>query len=82
MQVGSLAGSTLALDSAWLRSSGVELLGSGIGSVTPARLLAAAGEVVDELAKRSVTFTVRTVPLAEVETAWDRPAEERLVFLP
>lgn len=82
VQVGSLAGERIALDAAWLRSSGIELLGSGIGSVTPDRLLAAAGDVVDQLAGGAVTFDVETVPLADVEAAWDRPADRRLVFLP
>lgn len=83
VEVGSLAGASIALDSTTLRSAGIELLGSGLGSVAPRRLAAEAANVVGLLGDGSVSVDVEAVPLSDVETAWDRPtSKRRLVFVP
>jgi NADPH2:quinone reductase len=45
VQIGSSAGPAISLEGATLRSSGVELLGSGFGSASLAQLFAAIGEM-------------------------------------
>ena len=40
IQIGSISGQTIQLSAEWLRSSGVELLGSGLGSISMPEILA------------------------------------------
>lgn len=83
IQIGQAAGRTIPLDAAVLRSSNVELLGSGFGSVSLEELLGSIGEFFAEAARRRFDIKVRPFPLREVESAWNEPAgESRFVFLP
>ena len=83
MQIGSMAGASLPLHAATLRSSGLELLGSGFGSASMEQIRQAIAEFFALAAKEPFEFAVRRVPLSEVEAAWNRPEEnERIVFEP
>jgi NADPH2:quinone reductase len=83
IQVGEAAGSTLTLAAESLRTSGVEIYGAakGLGPDTM-------GEVYEQILRwtRSgeLTFDVETVPLSDIETAWQRAdlRGKRLVVLP
>ena len=82
--IGAMAGPTAAVPSGALRSSGLEILGSGIGSV-PNAAIAEAFPRLWELAQRGLLpIETEVVPLAEVESAWGRPEVEgrRRVFRP
>lgn len=81
VQVGAVSGSDIALPAAVLRSSSIEMMGSGIGSVPVPRLL----HVIDDLLRTTVpgSFQIATnpVPLADVEQAWPRDdGKRRTVF--
>jgi NADPH:quinone reductase-like Zn-dependent oxidoreductase len=81
VQIGAVSGPSLSLDAATLRSSGVELLGSGLRSVALSQLVGRIGEMLR--AAKSANFTVDTVtrPIERVETAWnENTAGSRLVF--
>ena len=66
-----------------LRSSGLELLGSGIGSCSYAELVAAVGAMLAAVVPARLRIEVETAPLAKVESAWTRETgERRLVFVP
>jgi NADPH2:quinone reductase len=83
VQIGQAAGRTIPLDGAVLRSSAVELLGSGFGSVALPDLLTAISDFFAEAARRPFQIDVRTFPLSEVESAWDEPdGDARFVFIP
>ena len=82
VQIGSVSGPTIALPSAALRSSAIELMGSGIGSIPLERLVV---EAVDGLLQATVSggFEVafKPVPLSEVERAWPHDdSARRTVF--
>ncbi len=72
VEIGEMAGPTIALSAAALRSSGLELYGSGGGSV-PHEAIFEAFTQVWALA-RSGTLRIKTqpIPLADVEHAWQR----------
>ena len=81
VQIGSLAGATISLESSLLRSSGIEILGSGLGSVSDEELVAG----IDQFLKAFVTGRFRIAidvhPLSDVERAWNQPpGDKRLVF--
>jgi Zn-dependent alcohol dehydrogenase len=79
-----VAGPTLELPSAALRSANLRVQGSGQGSVGPATYAAELPSLVAEIERGTLAVQTRTVPLAEVQSAWDAPAErgERIVFVP
>jgi NADPH:quinone reductase-like Zn-dependent oxidoreductase len=83
IQIGESAGKTISLPAATLRSSGLELLGSGFGSASLDQIRQALAEFFQVAAKEPFQFHTKAVPLAEVETLWNQAEEgTRLVFQP
>jgi NADPH:quinone reductase-like Zn-dependent oxidoreductase len=83
IQIGEGAGRTISLAAATLRSSGLELLGSGFGSASLDEILVALGEFFQAAAKQPFQFETRTAPLKDVEGLWNSAEEGvRLVFQP
>lgn len=81
VQIGSVSGPNITLPSAALRSSAIELLGSGIGSISPDRFVAAIGAVLQAAAPGGFKIATRPVPLSEVEQTWARDdGGRRIVF--
>src|SRR3984957_2162747 len=73
LQIGAVAGPTIELPSAALRSANFRLQGSGQGSVSPRGYLAELPSLVAEISAGTIAVTPRPVPLAEVEAAWSAP---------
>lgn len=84
VSIGEMAGSTIVLASATLRSSGVELYGSGGGSFTPQAIYETFPKMWALVASGKLHIDVDPVPLADVEKVWKRGDVDgrRLVFLP
>jgi NADPH:quinone reductase-like Zn-dependent oxidoreductase len=83
VQIGSSAGLTINLHAATLRSSGLELLGSGFGSASLDQILIAVTEFFREAAANPFEFKIKTAPLSEVESLWNSAEQgSRLVFHP
>jgi len=83
VQIGNSAGPTITLAGATLRSSGLELLGSGFGSASLEQILQAVGELFREAAKKPFQNAVKTASLRDVEALWNSREEgTRLVFEP
>ncbi len=70
VQIGSLTGAEIALPGAWLRSSAIELMGSGIGSVAMPRLIASVRDLLAEADAAGLEIATETIPLADVTAAW------------
>ncbi|MEP9360178.1 zinc-binding alcohol dehydrogenase family protein [Sphingomonas sp. KR3-1] len=79
VQVGSVSGGEISLPGAVLRSSAIELMGSGIGSISLGRLVAAIGAMLQAAAQDGFALPARAMPLAEVAQAW--PLEGERVVL-
>jgi len=81
IQIGALAGPTIPVDSAVLRSSGLEILGSGIGSSTLDVMLESLREMFAATVSAGFRLDTNVRPLADVTTSWGATGEERrLVF--
>lgn len=81
VQVGSLAGSDIALNSAVLRSAPLQLMGSGIGSLSMPQLLQATGEMLHAAVAGGFTIATTSVPLRDVASAWSQDnSQKRTVF--
>jgi hypothetical protein len=83
VSIGSVTGPELALPSAVLRSSRIQLIGSGLGSVPIERLTASISALLTAAGAGRLTLATRAVPLAEIATAWTAPDDgRRIVVLP
>lgn len=82
VQIGNSAGPTIQLAGATLRSSGLEMLGSGFGSISMERIFASLREFLQAATKEPFRIETRVAPLSEVETRWNDEGDARLVFRP
>jgi NADPH2:quinone reductase len=79
VEVGESAGKTITLPGATLRSIDLTLLGSGFGSAPLDKILAAIPALFRMAAAGNLKVDVEPVPLADVESAWNRVEKGRRV---
>jgi NADPH:quinone reductase-like Zn-dependent oxidoreductase len=84
IQIGAVAGPTIELPSAALRSANLRLQGSGQGAVPAEDYLAELPSLVNEISAGTITVSANTTPLADVERIWTQPEApgERTVLVP
>jgi NADPH2:quinone reductase len=82
IQIGSSAGPAINFPAATLRSSGLEMLGSGFGSVPIDRIFASLAAFLQQAAKQPFQMKIQKATLSEVEKLWNQKTEARLVFQP
>jgi NADPH2:quinone reductase len=82
IQIGNSAGPNISLAGATLRSSGLELLGSGFGSTSLDKVFASLRSVMQAAAKEPFRIKLVTAPLRHAEKLWNASEDARLVFLP
>jgi NADPH:quinone reductase-like Zn-dependent oxidoreductase len=84
VEIGEMAGPTIALSAAALRSSGLELYGSGGGSVPHEAIFEAFPQVWALASSGKLRIKTEPIPLADVEHAWQRRDLDgrRLVLVP
>jgi NADPH:quinone reductase-like Zn-dependent oxidoreductase len=84
VQIGSVAGPTMALPSVALRSTNLRVMGSGQGSVPMEAIVAELPHRADELIAGRIPGDALRVPLSEVEKTWNAPvpAGRRVVLVP
>jgi NADPH:quinone reductase-like Zn-dependent oxidoreductase len=83
VQVGASAGPTVSLAAESLRSSGLEVMGSGLGSVPMERIFRSLATFLQEAAREPFQIRTRIAPLAQVELLWNAPEQGvRVVFQP
>ena len=81
IQIGSVSAQSITLQSSVLRSSPIELMGSGIGSVPMPRIVDAIKNVLDAAIPARLDIATTCVPLAQVESHWAAgDARSRMVF--
>jgi NADPH2:quinone reductase len=83
VQVGELAGPTINLPAAVLRGSGVEMYGSGLGTIPFDRVQAVIPDIMTWIGAGELDLAIEQVPLSAVTEAWRRPAAgTRIVLVP
>jgi len=81
VQVGAVSGPEITLPGAVLRSSAIELMGSGIGSVPLDRFVHCIGGLLQAAGPAGFRIAARPVPLSQVEQAWpEDDSARRTVF--
>jgi NADPH:quinone reductase and related Zn-dependent oxidoreductases len=80
VSIGASAGQVdIALPSAVLRSSAIEILGSGVKSATMSELMSAINGVFQWAAKENIQMKTNNFSLSEIEKAWKAPLSPRAV---
>lgn len=84
VEIGDMAGPTLSLSAAALRSSGLELYGSGGGSIPHTAIFDAFAQLWPLAADGTLRIDTEPVALADVEHAWQRGdlPGRRIVIIP
>lgn len=82
IEIGSMAGPAISLPGAALRSSGLEIYGAGGGSVPKMAIFEALPQILQYAAQGHLKIETKKVPLADVETQWNRNEDRRVVFIP
>jgi NADPH:quinone reductase-like Zn-dependent oxidoreductase len=82
VQLGTLAGDEIPIRGDMLRSSGLELMGSGIGSVAVKELVAGAGELLAAAPAGGFDAPFTTLPLRAVADAWKGDPNVRYILAP
>jgi len=81
VEVGQMAGPTISLPADVLRSSGLEILGSGPGTIPLAEITGAIPGFMALAAGGDLPIEIDEVPLADVEPAWRRSDSGRRIVL-
>jgi NADPH:quinone reductase-like Zn-dependent oxidoreductase len=82
VSIGSLAGLTASIPSAALRSSGLEIYGSGGGSASFQAIAETFPKFWSAAAQGKIKIDTEPVPLADVEQVWNRAETKgRIVFV-
>ncbi len=83
--VGEMAGATISLQSGVLRSSGIEILGSGFGSLPKEAFEKFNVETLPTMMQlvidEKLHIDTEAVALAHVEEAWQRKGTEKRIVL-
>lgn len=82
IQLGTVAGDEIPLRGDLLRGSGLELMGSGIGSVAIKDLLAGAGELLAAAPLAGFSPPFKSVSLDKVAEAWNGSPDIRYIVQP
>jgi NADPH:quinone reductase-like Zn-dependent oxidoreductase len=80
IQVGEASGESLEMPAAALRSSSIQIMGSGLKSVPMPKLLDSIRQTFDLAAQGKLHLPTKAVPLATVAENWEAPGQPRLVF--
>jgi NADPH:quinone reductase-like Zn-dependent oxidoreductase len=81
VQIGAISAPDIRLPSSVLRSTAMQLMGSGLGRIPIDRYISAIDELLKATVKGSLEIATHAVPLAEVEQAWSADSSKsRTVF--
>ena len=81
---GQTVGPTISLPASVPSSSGLEISGSGIGTISPELIRKAMPQLIAKVASSNLHIDTEAVPLTEIEAAWQRQTSDnrRLVVFP
>ncbi len=81
IQIGTASGANITLSGAILRSTAIELKGSGLGSVPVNRIVRGIEEVLHAAVAGRFKIATKPIPLSQLEQAWSSNAYlPRIVF--
>lgn len=81
VQIGAMAGAEIGLPAAMLRSRANLLMGSGLGSVAPDRIMASMRDLLISAGEEPYHMDIEVAKLSDVTDAWARDSGNRRVVL-
>jgi NADPH:quinone reductase-like Zn-dependent oxidoreductase len=81
VQIGSIGGQNIALPSAVLRASAIQLMGSGIGSVSRECLMGVVADLLQSTIPAGLTISTHPTPLSQLENVWSSTDSARRIVL-
>jgi NADPH:quinone reductase-like Zn-dependent oxidoreductase len=81
VHVGGASGDEdISLPGAALRSSAIQLMGSGLKSLPLSKLFDSIRSVLNAVGPAKLTIATKIMPLSEIEEAWKEPGKPRIVI--
>lgn len=80
INMGALAGANISLPANPLRSSGLELMGAGLGSLSTAALIRSIRQLLNSVVPLGLKIDCVAHPIADVESVWNTSTEARIVL--
>lgn len=80
VNIGSVGGRSASVSASSVRSSGLEILGSGLGSSSERSIIEATAAVFAAIGTAKLDIAVMPLPLADVERAWQLETSARVVL--
>jgi NADPH:quinone reductase-like Zn-dependent oxidoreductase len=81
VQIGSIGGATIPFPASVLRSSGLRLMGSGLGSLSIQTMLDSVSQVLINTPAAGLKINIQQIPLAQVQTAWNMTSSDSRTVL-
>ena len=76
VQIGSIGGATIPFTASALRSSGLKVMGSGLGSLSIAQMLSAISDLIKQAPDAGFQIKTEKVPLSEVSRVWNATSSD------
>jgi NADPH:quinone reductase-like Zn-dependent oxidoreductase len=81
IQIGNSSGGNITLPASAIRSTAIELMGSGLGSIPLPRIVGSIQELLHATVEAGFELATKSVPLSDVERAWaDNASIPRTIF--
>ncbi|UJR12103.1 hypothetical protein I4U23_016281 [Adineta vaga] len=83
IQIGQMAGTTIQLPGGLLRSKNIEMIGSGLGSISLKQMLKSLETMIPMVIQEKLTTSVLEISLTDIEKKWQETtdAKERVVVV-
>ena len=81
VNIGAIAGATLPMNPGVLRSTGLEMTGSGLGSIATEELVKVVGRLLEAVRPGNMKVEANAIPLKQAEAAWRTNSSSRIVFV-
>jgi len=76
VQIGSISGATIPFPASALRSSGLIVMGSGLGSLSIAQMLSAISDLIKHAPEAGFQIKTAQIPLNEVSRVWNATSSD------
>jgi NADPH:quinone reductase-like Zn-dependent oxidoreductase len=81
VQIGGVTGKSITVDTNHLRSSGLEIIGSGLGAFSVDTAIRCAGDLMSAIGPASLSLPMRQFTLADIQEAWPDSSESHKIVL-
>jgi NADPH:quinone reductase-like Zn-dependent oxidoreductase len=81
IQIGSIGGATIPFPASALRSSGLKVMGSGLGSLSIAQMLSSISELIKHAPQARFQMNWQQIPISDVAKVWNTTSSDMRTVL-